>query len=187
MNKEKILEVVKNTESPLKRQLLMVGFISHLLKKKGKSAPVVIGGLALSYYTREVYFTADIDLAYSDREALDAVLQELGFKKRGRYWVNEYLKLAIEVPAGVLVGEESPIEIIEVRRGLQCQIIGLEDLLIDRMNACRHWKSEIDCEMVQLLVKRYVKELNWVYLKKKAGLPENDIWKDLLQIKKKAS
>jgi hypothetical protein len=29
----------------------------------------------LSYDTKEVYFTADIDLAYADREALDEVLR----------------------------------------------------------------------------------------------------------------
>ena len=29
-------------------------------------------------------------------------------------------------------------------------------LIIDRLNACKHWKSEIDCEMAELLVNRYV-------------------------------
>jgi len=61
----------------------MTGLISRLLTDKGKPAPILIGGLALSYYTREVYFTADIDLAYSDREALDEVLGELGSSRRG--------------------------------------------------------------------------------------------------------
>ncbi|MCX8118799.1 MAG: hypothetical protein N3G78_12850 [Desulfobacterota bacterium] len=49
---------------------------------------MIIGGCALSYYSREVYFTADIDLAYADREALDRVLKRVGFEKRGRYWVT---------------------------------------------------------------------------------------------------
>ena len=63
MNKKEIIELIRKTESPLKRQLLTVALISNLLQKKGKEIPIVIGGLALSYYTREVYFTADIDLA----------------------------------------------------------------------------------------------------------------------------
>ena len=186
MDKEKILELIRTTESPMKRQLLAVAFVSHLLEKKGKEAPIVIGGLALSYYTREVYFTADIDLAYSDREALDEVLKELDFGKRGRYWVNEDLKIAIEVPVGVLVEENAPLEIVELGPELQCKIIGIEDLIIDRLNACKHWKSEVDCEMAELLVIRYSKELEWDYLEERAKKLENDLIKELDELKKKS-
>jgi len=186
MNTVEILERIKQTESPLKRQLLMVALITNLLKEKGKNAPVVIGGCALSYYSREVYFTADIDLAYADREGLDAVLKEIGFKKQGRYWINEELKMAIEVPASVLIGEDSLLEIVELAEGLQCKIIGIEDLIIDRLNACKYWKSEIDCEMVELLIRRYIKELDWLYLEKKATTPENNTLSELLELKRKA-
>ncbi len=186
MDTKKIIDLIKQTESPLKRQLLTVALISHLLQKKGKIAPIIIGGLALSYYTREVYFTADIDLAYSDREALDEVLREINFKKKGRYWVNEDLKTAIEVPVGVLAEEDSPLEIVELGPELQCQIIGIEDLIIDRLNACKHWESEIDCEMVELLIKRYQKELDWAYLERRAKKPENDVLKELGQLRRKA-
>lgn len=185
MNSNEIVERIKKTESPLKRQLLMVALITKLLEQKGKEAPVVIGGCALSYYTREVYFTADIDLAYSDREALDNVLKEIGFVKEGRYWVNEELKIAIEVPTSILIGEDSPVEIVELAENLQCKIIGIEDLIIDRLNACKYWKSEIDCEMVELLIERYTKELDWIYLEKKAGKPENDVLSELLRLRKK--
>jgi len=163
----------------------MVALITDLLKEKGKEAPVVIGGCALSYYSREVYFTADIDLAYADREALDDVLKGIRFTKRGRYWINEDLKIVVEVPASVLTDEESPIEIAELGEGLQCRIIGIEDLLIDRLNACKYWKSETDCEMVELLLKRYNKELDWGYLGKKAARPENNTKSELLELKKR--
>jgi len=185
MDVSKILEIIKNTESPLKRQLLMVGLITRLLEEHGKKAPVVIGGCALSYYSREVYFTTDIDLAYAEREALDSVLKSVGFKKKGRYWVNEGLKMAIEAPTSKLAAEEAPVEIVEVGEGLQCTILGIEDLIIDRMNACKHWKSAIDCEMVELLVNRYYNDLDWPYLGKKAVKPENDILSELQEIKKR--
>ncbi len=186
MNTQQILEMIKNTGSPLKRQLLMVALITRLLEEKGKNPPIVIGGCALSYYSREVYFTADIDLAYADREALDTVLANIGFEKRGRYWVNEGLKMAIEAPASILVGEDSPVEIVDLGEGLHCRIIGIEDLLIDRLNACKHWRSEADCEMVELLAKRYVNDLDWSYLEKKAAKPENDTLSELLGIKGRA-
>jgi predicted nucleotidyltransferase len=185
VNIQNILEKVKNTESPLRRQLLMVALITMLLEEKGKSLPIIIGGCALSYYSREVYFTSDVDLACADREALNTVLTDIGFEKRGRYWVNEGLKMAIEAPASTLIGEDSPIEIVEVGEGLQCRIIGIEDLIIDRMNAFKHWKSEMDGEMVELLVQRYRNELDWAYLERKAALPENDILSEILELKQR--
>ena len=180
-----MLEIIQKTESPLKKHLLMVGLLTRLLKRMNKRAPVIIGGCALSYYSREVYFTSDIDLAYADREALDTVLKSIGFEKEGRYWVHEGLKMVIEAPASSLPGQDSPIEVVELGEGLQCSIIGIEDLVIDRLNAYKHWKSEIDGEMVELLIRRYKNDLDWSYLEKKAILPENDTLSEILELKTK--
>lgn len=58
-----LIAKIKQTASPLRRQLLVVALITRELRERGETPPVLIGGCALSYYTREVYFTADIDLA----------------------------------------------------------------------------------------------------------------------------
>jgi hypothetical protein len=174
VNPSEILARIKATASPLARQLLLTGLVTRLLEDRGKPAPVIIGGLALSYYSREVYFTADIDLAYADRDALDSVLGQLGFTGRGRYWIHEDLDIAVECPASTLPGEEAPREFVELEAGLHCVIVGLEDLIVDRLNACKHWKSEADCETAALLVARYRDELDWSYLERKAALQEND-------------
>jgi len=185
METQKILKIIRKTESPLRRQLLIVALLTKLLKKMNKPAPVIIGGCALSYYSREVYFTSDIDLAYPDREALDEVLKNIGFEKKGRYWVNEELKLAVESPASSLPGEDSPVEVVELGEDLQCSVIGIEDLVIDRLNAYKHWKSVIDGEMVELLLRRYRNDVDWSYLEKKALLPENDTSPEILELKNK--
>lgn len=185
MNTPEIIEIIKKTESPLKKQLLMVALITRLLEEKGKDVPIVIGGCALSYYSREVYFTADIDLAYTDRDALDNVLRDIGFEKQGRYWVNEEMKMAIEVPASVLAGEVSPVETVELGEGLRCLIIGIEDLIIDRLNACKYWKSQIDCEMVELLLRKYSKDVDWPYLERKSAIKENNTISELTELKRR--
>lgn len=187
MDQAEILKKIKGTESPLKKQLLIAALITKMLSEKGKGLPVVIGGCALSYYTREVYFTADIDFAYADRESLDAVLREIGFRKEGRYWINEDLKTAVEAPASMLAGETSPVEVVEIDKDLSCRIIGIEDLLIDRLNACKYWKSEIDCEMVELIVMKYRDELDWKYLEEKASLPENNTAGELMKLREKTA
>lgn len=178
-----ILAQIATTEAPLARQMLMTGLITRVLEDRGKPAPVLIGGLALSYYTREVYFTADIDLAYVDGDALDAALRELDCVKKGRYWIHEGLDMAVEAPASGLAGEDAPRETVEIEGGLRCIVIGLEDLIIDRMNACKHRKSEVDCEMAKLLIVRYRDELDWAYLERRAALPENDILAELRTLK----
>lgn len=176
---------IKETEAPLRRQLLLLAVITLLLRRRGKPAPVLVGGCALSYYSREVYFTADIDLAYADRDVLDEVLRELGFSREGRYWVNRELDLMVEVPTSSLAGEEAHRETVELGEGLECTVLGIEDLLIDRMNACRHWKSEADCEMVELLVARYGREIDWDYLLQRAALPENDTAQGFRRLKER--
>jgi hypothetical protein len=185
MKTQELLEIIQKTESPLKKQLLMVALLTRVLKRMNKQAPVIIGGCALSYYSREVYFTSDIDLAYADREALNAALKSIGFEKKGRYWMHEGLKVVIEAPASVLSGQDSPLEVVELGEGLQCSIIGIEDLVMDRLNAFKHRKSEIDREMVELLIRRYKNDLDWSYLEEKAMLPENDTLSEILELKKK--
>ena len=185
MDTKTIIATIQKTESPLKRQLLTVALISNLLQQRGKEGPIVIGGCALSYYSREVYHTADIDLAYADREVLDVVLKEIDFIKEGRYWINETMKMVIEVPASTLVGEDSSVEIVNFPEDLTCKIIGIEDLVIDRLNACKHWKSEIDCEMVELLISKYFYEMDWIYIEKKASMPQNNTLDELIKLKNK--
>jgi hypothetical protein len=186
VNVQEFLSKIRNTESPLKRQLLTIALVSKLLEEEGKSVPVIIGRCALSYYSREVYFTADIDLAYADREALDGILRSIGFTKEGRYWISDSLKMAVEVPASSLAGEDSPLEIVEFDDGLNCRIIGIEDLIIDRLNACKHWKYEVDCEMAELLVLKYAEKMDWQYLERQAAKPDNNVLVELSTIRKEA-
>jgi len=110
-------------------------------------------------------------------------LRELGFNREGRYWVNRELELMVEVPASSLAGEEARRETVVLGEGLECTVLGIEDLLIDRMNACRHWKSDADCEMVELLVARYGDEIDWDYLLQRAALPENDTAQEFSHLK----
>ncbi len=95
--------------------------------------------------------------------------------------------MVIEAPAFTLPGEDSPVEVVELGEDLQCFIIGIEDLVIDRLNAFKNWKSEIDREMVELLIERYKNDLDWSYLEMKAVLPENDTLSEILKLKKRVS
>ena len=176
--------ILKGVVSPLKRQLLVLAFISKCMKELGSQVPILIGGCALAYYSREVYFTSDIDLACSDRETLDKVLRLNGFVVEGRYWVHHEMSLMVEAPARSLIGEDAPREIVEMGDGLECCVIGIEDLLIDRMNACVHWHSTQECEMVELLISLWVAEIEWEYLLERAGKLENSTRERFVELRR---
>lgn len=178
-----LIAKIKQTASPLRRQLLVVALVTRVLRERGEAPPVLIGGCALSYYTREVYFTADIDLAYPRSAVFDEVLDGLGFRREGRYWVQEDWNVAVECPAADLAGEDAPREEVELGEGLYLYVIGLEDLLIDRLNAWVHWKSAVDREMLLVLLRRYGTELDWEYLQGRAGQPENDVRDELARLR----
>lgn len=185
MNTNELVKKIKNIRSDLKKKLYFMAYLSSILSKQGKQIPTIIGGLALSYYSREIYSTADIDLSYNDMKSIDDILKEHRFRKEGRYWISEELDIVLEIPVSALIGEDAPLEKVEVEENLICNIIGLEDLIIDRMNACKHWRSRIDCEMVELLLIKYNDSINWEYLDMKSKLPQNDIYIELNNMKNK--
>lgn len=47
-------------------------------------------------------------------------------------------------------------------------VIGVEDLILDRLRACVHWHSESDCEWAQRLLAIHHREIDWKYLSQTA-------------------
>ena len=131
--------------------------------------PILIGGTALEYYSLGGYATTDVDIALPYDPGVDKVFAELGFKKKGRYWSNEELDLLFEAPAGVLKGEDAEITKVAME-DLVCYILGLEDLIIDRLNGFVHWKWQDDGRWVRRLISLHRKDLDIGYLRRRAGI-----------------
>ena len=52
-------------------------------------------------------------------------------------------------------------------------IIGVEDLLIDRLRAWVHWKSDEDGRWTRRLAQLYAQRMDWRYLRARTGgVPE---------------
>ena len=76
-----------------------------------------------------------MDLALPVSPEVDAAFAALGFEKEGRYWFHAGLDLLFEAPAPAgLPGEDAPRTEIEID-GLRVVILGIEDLLLDRLRA----------------------------------------------------
>jgi hypothetical protein len=90
-----------------------------------------------------------------------------GFKSSGKSWFNEQIGLSVEIPDSYLAGDKDKLTVIKIE-GLKVYVIGIEDLIIDRINACVHWKSQTDCDQAQHMIRYYRDRLDIGYLENKA-------------------
>lgn len=162
-----IWEKLAKTADRSRRRLLFVGWLTEQVKPYDLE-PIVVGGHALEFYTLGDYATADIDLVCYDRAIVGQVLEQAGFHREGRHWYRPDLDLAIEVPDDVLAGSQERVERVAINEYTVC-LIGKEDLLIDRLNACVHWRSEADCLWVKELMLLFGEVLDWAYLERRAA------------------
>lgn len=128
--------------------------------------PIIVGGLAVEIYTRSEYTTSDIDIIFSQRHIADRYLRALGFIPEGRHWYHEDLLISIEIPNDMLedADNDKVIELI-LENDLHVYVIGIEDIILDRLRACVHWKSSSDCEWGKRLLLMHAKRLDFDYLK----------------------
>lgn len=130
--------------------------------------PVVVGGHAVEFYTLGGYTTRDVDVVISDSEKVGDILKSLGFSRAGRHWYSDELDLALEFPSGPLAGDMSRICEV-VMEGLPVYVIGIEDLIIDRLNAFVHWKSARDGDWAMEMLALNISVIDREYLAERAA------------------
>ena len=161
------LEQVNSEPDPLTRRLLLVGLLTKELEPQGIK-PVIVGGQAVEFYTVGGYATKDIDLVSPRADAIGDILVKWGFGKEGRFWFNDDLGISIEVPSAVLAGDMDKGTVVEIDN-LKVYVIGIEDIIIDRMNAFVHWKSSDDRAWAKELMMLNKDDIDWNYLEKRAA------------------
>ena len=160
-------EALAGEENPARRRLLALGLVADRLAEAGIE-PILVGGAAVEFYTAGGYATGDVDLALPLGPDVDAAFADLGFRKAGRFWVREDLDLLFEAPAPAgLPGETAPRTVVEIE-GLRIVVIGIEDLLLDRVRAAVHWRSGEDGRWARRLAILYADRIDWEYLAGKA-------------------
>ncbi len=166
--REKVnFEKIKNTQDILTKRLLFMGLLTKEMEKEDFK-PIVVGGNAVEFYTAGGYTTGDIDII-APTEPVDKILGNWQFKKEGRHWYSEDLEIVIEAPAAFLEDEEQHEKLLEVEiDNLTVYIIGIEDLIVDRLNAYIHWNSTDDKFWAKELTEIHREEIDWDYLKNRA-------------------
>ena len=166
------LDRLRDEPDPQRRRLVALGVLTRRLSAYGIE-PILVGGGALEFYTAGGYATKDVDLALPVAPEVDAAFAALGFAKEGRYWFHPEFDLLFEAPAPAgLPGEDAPRTEVEID-GLRIVIIGIEDLLIDRLRAWVHWNSDEDGRWTRRLALLYPDRIDWDYVRDRTSeVPE---------------
>jgi hypothetical protein len=126
------LLAVLRLENETERKLGIAALIDGLVRELGFRA-IVVGGVAVEFWTRGAYSTADIDLYLPHGPAVDERLAAIGLRREGRHWVDREYDLFIEAPASFPAAGE---EIVEVRlsTGQTALVLAPEDVLVYRLH-----------------------------------------------------
>jgi hypothetical protein len=169
---DNLLEKIKKEKDIFKKHLLFSAWISNELRKKDNDTPIVVGGSAVEIYVNPFYVSGDIDFVFRNRKEFEEILFSTGlFEKQGKNYISEDLGIFVEIVDDELSGSYSKVKEITVNidgKEYSINVIGVDDLIIDRLNACVHWKSESDCEMVKILIESYKNDIDLDYLLKRA-------------------
>lgn len=120
----------------------------------------------------------------SDFELAGNIFIQLGFEPKApghSHWYYPDLDLVIEIPDSTLVGSEEKISEVSIKDE-RLYVIGIEDLILDRLRAGVAWNSNSDMELAKYLLNAYIDDgFDIDYLKATASdsKAENNVIKNL--------
>lgn len=127
-------------------QAELAAYVQFYLQKAGIDV-VLSGGSAVSFYSSNKYVSKDLDLIninFAKRQEIGAIMERIGFKEKGRYFVNLETQFLIEFPQGPLSVGEEPVKAIdefELATGT-LHIISATDCVKDRLCAYYFWNDQ---------------------------------------------
>ncbi|TDO92119.1 hypothetical protein DFR79_10721 [Halanaerobium saccharolyticum] len=165
--KSKINKIINSNKDKLYINIALTAVITEALKDID-IRPIIVGGQAVEFYTAGGYSTMDVDLVTpAGIQEINSVIKKLGFRKEGKYWTYDQLDFALEVPGSDLAGDYEKINEIEIE-GLKAYIIGIEDIIIDRLNRYKFWKEYADQEWIIGMIYLNYEDIDWDYLYQKS-------------------
>ena len=165
--KSKINKIINSNRDKIYKNIALTAVITEALKEKN-IRPIIVGGQAVEFYTAGGYSTMDVDLVTpASIKEINPVIKELGFEKEGKYWTYDQLDFALEFPGSDLAGDYDKVNQIEIE-GLIAYIIGIEDIIIDRLNRYKSWKEYADQEWIVGMIYLNYDDIDWGYLYQKA-------------------
>jgi hypothetical protein len=160
-----VLSHLRKEPNDLRKKMLLLGFLSDELSRKA-GLLFLVGGQAVETYTAGQFTTGDVDVTTTDRKATESLLGRLGFKKEGMVWLSEKLGIAVHI-VGSYPSRTARIRSVEVGP-YTVRVVGVEELIIDRLKAAKFWKSGRDSEQAVVLFNGFRDRIDIDYLRARA-------------------
>lgn len=162
------IKLCKNIKDVGQRNLYASAIITEAFKLNGLKPPIIVGGQAVSFYTQGEYGTIDIDfVSYYEQKPYE-IAKTLGFKAEGKDLYNEEIDVLIEFPDYNLEGSIEHIFEAEIDFGgdkYSIYFIGVEDIIIDRLCALKHWDDKASFVWAATIMGIHYDNIDWDYLK----------------------
>jgi hypothetical protein len=124
---------------PVEQLLEAAAVISAAMAEFGVE-PVVVGGLAVAYWSRGHFVTTDMDFLMPRLPNIEHRVQELGFVRQGRHWVYPESQVAFEIPDQQLEPRDES-ELVTTKSGGRVRVLTLEDMVLWRVREFLHWEG----------------------------------------------
>jgi predicted nucleotidyltransferase len=160
--KEKLNQL--RDKSKYETMLYTASIITQLLDEHNIK-PVIVGGLSVEIYTQQEYATRDIDFVSDGYHIIQDILFSLGFQKEGKNFYHSDIEIAVEVPDNYLAGSYEKVVRVEINDEHYVYLISIEDIILDRLRAGVHWKSEEDQIWAFRLLSSNYQSLDLEYLR----------------------
>ena len=165
-NAQSVVPRLRKEPDELVRKMLLIGYLTERLEKKKPESVYIVGGQAVETYTAGQFRTGDIDIVTPDSKGAGEILKRIGFEREGMIWLNKALGLAIHI-VGLFAKNSEKARIIYAGP-YKVRIVGIEDLMVDRLAAAKFWNSQVDSEQATALWKGFRNQIDLQYLRKRA-------------------
>ncbi|MHA0857247.1 hypothetical protein [Paenibacillus sp. CMAA1364] len=165
--KKKITELASDPSKSNLKEFYVMGLITPVLDDLGADPAIIVGGHAVELYTSGSYKTADIDLVMIRDDIARALFDQLGFVREGRFHYVLEMDIPIEIPSNDLAGSKDRVVKLKTPDGY-CYVIGVEDLIMDRLNAAEFWTDARSLEWARYLMSSQFDSLDIEYMKNRA-------------------
>ena len=176
-------DTLQRLADPFERRLYFAAILAKYAAARDGQF-VIVGGHAVEFYTDGGYATQDADLLTPDKLPLAQLLIEWGFKLEGRVYWHPGLRLVVDLiddrPSG------DPERAVELAvRDLTVRIAPVEEVIIDRLNAGVHWRSEEDLRWARAVLLANAADVDWEYLQARAA--EDQVTEALVGIRQEVT
>ena len=165
-NAQSVAPRLRKEPDELARKMLLIGYLTERLEKKRPESVYIVGGQAVETYTAGQFKTGDIDIVTPDSKAAEEILSRMGFEREGIIWLNKTLGLAIHI-VGSFAKNSEKARIVHAGP-YKVRIVGVEDLIVDRLAAAKFCNSQVDLEQAKALWKGFRRQIGLQYLRKRA-------------------